>query len=266
MSTLPDTDLSAALVTDSGFEDTLVASLGRLRTLARIAGLHLTLGYPDESTTGDRLLLGDVVETTARELASMLTPVNDTPHPAPDAPGIAGAAALIRAAAKAAGIDLRPGTPRTGSDGLVRIPLGSVDHDTAERLADLLERHMASLYATEQALRTALEAVGIHAEQLRCDDGVICLGDITVSQGVDLLRHLSPGETFPDADPDDYTAGTDLAVRLSDTVRQITGGGFLDTAYTPYCRRCHSKAALALGRLEPGHAQALTAHLTRAAA
>ncbi|WP_225850129.1 hypothetical protein [Streptomyces sp. HPF1205] len=266
MSTLPDTDLSAALVTDSGFEDTLFAALGRLRTIARIAGLHLTLGYPGETPTGSRLPLGDVTESTARELAALLTPASDTASPTPGAPGIAGAAVLLRAAAEAAGIDLLLRAPRIGSDGLARIPLGSVDHDTALRLAHLVEQHMTGLYETGQALRAALEAVGITADQLVADDGAIQVGDITVPEGVALLRHLSPGETVPDADPDDHAAGEDLAARLSDAVKQVTDGGFLDAAYTPYCRRCRSEAALVLGRLEPKHTQALTAHLVRAVA
>lgn len=262
MSTLPGTDLSAALVTDSSFEDTLFATQGRLRTLARIAGLHLTLGYPSETPAGDRLPLGEVVETTARELATLLGSSSGMAVPAFDAPGVAGAAAFLGAAAEAAGIALRPGTPRTGPDGLARIPLGCVDHDTATRLADLVERHMQPLHETEQALRAALETAGLTANQLVADDGAIQVGDITVPEGVALLQRLSPGDPVPDADPDDHAAGEDLAHRLTTAVKQVTGG-FLDASYSPYCRKCRSDAALTLGRLEPEHAHALTVHLNQ---
>jgi hypothetical protein len=273
MNSLPDTDLSTGLVTDSGmllptrkFEDTLWAPLGRLRTAARTAGLHLLPGYPDEVSGGDRLPLGDADETTVRELAAILTTAGTTTGPPPGTPGLSGAAAWLGTCAQAAGIGLRLGTPTTAPGGREVLPLGDAGHSTLTRLAHVIEQHLAGLYQAEAALRRALETVGVTAEQLAAHAGAIDLGDFTIPEGVVLLRQLDPNGWIPDSDPDDQCAGEDLATRLTFAIQKITGGGFIDAAYTPYCRYCHGGPALLLGSLRPRHAQSLTAHITGAAA
>lgn len=265
MCALTETELPTEPLT--GSVNALYALLDRLRTLTRIAGLHLTLGYPNESPGGDRLPLGDVDEATVRDLAAILTPVGaalEAPH---ETNSISGAAAWLQAAAQAAGIDLFQSAPASPKrpDGQDRLPLGNVNHDTATRLADVIEQHLADLYTTEDALRTALAAVGVTADQLSATGGVIEVGDITVPEAGALLRHLAPGTQVQATDPDDQRAGEDLATGITEAIRAVTGG-FIDAAYTPYCRRCRSEAAILLGKLEPPHAKALTAYLTRDAA
>lgn len=274
MNAMPDTDLSTGLVTDSGTqppaaaadEDNLWAALARLRAAAQTAGLHLMPGYPDETAgRADRLPLGDAVDSTVRELAAILAAAATVPQPAPEQSGIAAAATWLRACAQAAGLNLQPGTPRDGADGQQRLPLGDADHATATRLADLIEQHLTGLYRAEDGLRAALETIGV-TPQLTATAGTIGLGNLTVPEGTALLRQLVPDREVQEADPDDQCAGEDLAAHLTDAVTKITGGGRIDAAYTPYCRYCHKGPALLLGRLRPPHAQALTAHLTGAAA
>jgi hypothetical protein len=269
MNALPDTYLSAQLVIDSGtppvnreFEETLWAPLGRLRTAARTAGLHLLLGYPDD-VSGDRLPLGDADETTVRQLAAILTTATG---PAPNTPGLASAAAWLGTCARAAGVELRLGAPRTAPGGREVLSLGDADHSTLTRLAHLIEQHLAGLHQAEDALRRALEKIGVTAEQVAAHAGAIDLGDVTIPEGVALLRQLLPTGWNQEIDPDDQSAGEDLATRLTDAVQKITGGGFLDAAYTPYCRYCHGGPTLLLGKLHPRYAQSLTAHIAGAAA
>lgn len=269
---MPATDLAADLITDAStapatteFEATFWAQLGRLRTAAQTAGLHLSLGCPDGVPGGERLPLGDADEATARELAAILNTASATGPTAAEATGIAGTAAWLRTCATVAGIELRLGVPRSGADGRERLPLGDADHATTMRLADLIEQHLSDLYTAEDELRSALETIGVSAEQLASDDGAINLGDVTIAEGVVLLRRLAPDHQAQEVDPDDQHAGEELARRLADAVKEITGGRFI-VAYTPYCRNCHDGPALLLGKLRPHSAQALTAHLIQVAA
>ncbi|WUH90291.1 hypothetical protein OG900_09400 [Streptomyces sp. NBC_00433] len=265
--------MSAQLFTGSGtfpatreFEETLWAPLGRLRTAARTAGLHLLLGNPDEVSGGDRLALGDADETTVLELAAVLTSAATATAPAPETPGLAGAAAWLGTCAQAAGVELRLGGPRTAPGGREVLSLGDADHSTLTRLAHVIEQHLAGLHQAEDALRRALEKIGVTADQVAAHAGAIDLGDVTIPEGVVLLRQLVPTGWIQEIDPDDQSAGEDLAARLTHAVQKITGGGFLDAAYTPYCRYCHGGPALLLGRLRPRYARSLTAHIAGAAA
>lgn len=242
-------------------EDGAYAVLGRLRTLARIAGLHLPLPYPDDAT-GDRLLLGEVSEATVRHLTALLAEPGTPPVPVPDAPGIDGAARCLRAAAREASIDLPVQQPQVGPDGLVRLPLGGVGSATASRLADIVERHLSAQFAVEAALQAALSAIGVRAGQLSADGGVITIGEITVPEALVLLHRLTPDQPPSDFDPDDSQAGVDLADRLTRAIEKVTDGGFLNAAYTPHCRRCHGQPAILLGTLTPPHARTLARYVS----
>jgi len=267
MSTLPDTDLSTALVTDASDAATIDEAENRLRHVTRLAGLRLPIGFPRQAPDGERLPLGRVDEPTARDLAALITTCGNTDDPAPDTPGITGAASLLRAAAKQAGIALHVGDPMADPDSHGQLRLGDIDQVTAAGLADLIEAQLADLVAAAADLQTALDAVGvtIHATAA---NGIIRLSEIDVAEGWTLLSHVAPDQVVPDeVDVDDYAAGDDLAHRLTAAVKIVSQGGFIDAAYAPFCRRCRQEAALVLGgRLTPDQAQRLTTHLLRDAA
>lgn len=264
--TPPSTPLPAAPGTDVAFDDSIYAPYGRLLTAVRIAGLRLDLGEPRETSRGDRFALGDVDEQTAHLLADLIA----AHSPVPDLPGqggtdIAGAGRRLRAVAQAADLDLRPGDPHNGRDGRRLLPLGDADHATMTRLADLVGASLAGVYEAEDALRSALNAIGVAAEQLAADAGALVLGEITVADGDRLLQRLFPGAHHGATDPDDHQAGLILASRITAAVNAATGGGFLNAAYCPCCRKCRAEAAIELGRLGPQVAQRLTARLQEGA-
>lgn len=268
MSTGPANGPSAATST-AAFGDSVFAAQGRWRTVARVVGLHLTFDHPDETPHDNNpLLLGDATEAAAWELAALLGASSDTPTPVISTEGIASVAQCLQTAAQAADIELHLGTPRIGLDGQVRLPLGVVDCDTAARLTDLVEQHLSGLYEVQEALQGALESVGVDAARMSVEDGVIVLGDIGVADGATLLLCLKPADPLllQDIDEDDPLGCGQLADRLTHAVRTVTGGGFIDAAYTPYCRNCRTGPAILLGRLAPQDAQALTAYLVRNAA
>ncbi|MEC3997204.1 hypothetical protein VSR01_28360 [Actinacidiphila sp. DG2A-62] len=261
-------DLTASVLTDNtgdthdsaiSAEAGLVAALGRLRTAARTAGLHLSLGYPVATTDGNRIPLGDAGEATVRTLARLLsgTATASTTDPQPNAelgmePGVAPAGRWLHAAARAAGVELAAGAPRTAADGTPALPLGSLDRDGTVRLAEAIEAHLTGLHATVWRLTAALSGIGVAARP-RLESGQVALGEITVPDGVLLLHRLHPDSPIPEqADPDDLTAGEQLADQLADALRPAATG-LVDVAYAPYCRRCHTEPALILGRLaRPG--------------
>ncbi|WNI19968.1 hypothetical protein [Actinacidiphila sp. ITFR-21] len=272
MTTLPAADLSTPLLTDVGLTDaafaaTIYAALGRLNGLARTAGLQLNPGFPDEE--GTSVSLGDADETTVVRLAGLLS---TAPAPAPPASGnppeavdgMDGAARTLLTAARAAGVELTPGAPRTGDDGRNWLPLGHIGHAGAMRLADVIEHHLAGLFEAEQALRAALSTAGVTAGRLSADIGAVDLGDITIPGAVALLRRLLPAgrvPDVPDTDPDDPPAGEALAGHIARAVTAVTGRPF-DASYTHPCHWCSHGPAIVLGRLQPADAQALAARLT----
>lgn len=276
MNTLPATDLSAPIVTDSGtppatntpFEDSLWAPLGRLRTTARTAGLHLLLGYPDDTPGGDRLPLGSADETTVRKLAALLAAAATAPQPAPETPGMASAMAWLRTCAQAAGVELHLGVPGLGSDGRKLLPLGDAGHDTVTRLAEVLEAGTFGLIALAENLRSALAKHGIQAEHVAAEAGTVAIGEITVHDGYTLSFALDRRRNkYTHLDPDHQPTAEGLADQITDVVRAATGGGFVDAVYLPYCRRCGGDSAILLRSLEPRFVEPLIARLrTRAAA
>ncbi|WP_433892729.1 hypothetical protein [Streptomyces sp. CA-111067] len=276
MTNFPATDLSAPIVTDSGtplatntaYEDSLWAPLGRLRTAARTAGLHLPLGYPDDTPGGGRLPLGSADEPTVRQLASLLAAAGTTPQPAPETPGIDAAAAWLRTCAQAAGVELHLGTPGPGSDGREMLPLGDAGHGTVTRLAEVLEAGTFSLIALAESLRSALAKHGIQAEHTTAEAGTVAIGEISVHDGCTLSLVLDRRRNkYTRVDPDHQYTAEKLADQITDVVRAATGGGFVDAAYLPYCRRCGGESAILLRNLEPRFVQPLITRLnTKAAA
>jgi hypothetical protein len=258
MSTATHTNVLTEDPLEAALADSIHMQFGRLRTIARIAGLHLNLGHPELKGSA-RLPLGDISEATARELAALLAEGGDT-----EIDGIDDAARKLLIAAQTVGVQLRPRAPRTGPDGQALLPLGDIDEATAMRLADLLERRLADLYEVEGAIWAALDAVGVNAEQLSAEGGAICLGRITVPDGVELLRHLVPGDGVQGTAPDDQRSGDDLATRIARAITNVTGSELITADYTPFCRHCESEAAVRLGRLEPAHARALAGYLAEA--
>ncbi|WP_328913493.1 MULTISPECIES: hypothetical protein [unclassified Streptomyces] len=237
----------------------------RLLTVARTAGLHLSPQESDRSPDGGRILLGEADETTVRALGDLIvaarhaTPVPVTP------PSTGSAGQRLREAARAVGLELNPGTPRTGPDG-PRYPLGEADHTTVSRLADLITTGHTRLHLAADDLRFVLVAHGLNAEQVTTEAGTVVFGSIDVPDAGTLLRLLT-GETGNGPDYSDDPQGCEeLAARITDAVKAVTGGGDVNATYTPYCPRCSEEAAILLHGLPLPHIARLTDHLTRTAA
>ncbi|WP_328913245.1 MULTISPECIES: hypothetical protein [unclassified Streptomyces] len=237
----------------------------RLMTVARTAGLHLSPQESGDASGGGRVLLGEADEVAVRALAELIVAArHSTPVPVV-APVSGSAAHRLRETARAVGLELNPGTPRTGVDG-PRYPLGDADHATVSRLADLITTGHTRLHLAADDLRFALVAHGLNAEQVNVDAGTVVFGAIDVPDVGTLLRLLT-GETGNGPDYSDDPQGCEaLAARITDAVKTVTGGGDVDAAYTPYCPRCREEAAILLHGLPLPYIARLTDHLTRTAA
>ncbi|WP_328912498.1 MULTISPECIES: hypothetical protein [unclassified Streptomyces] len=237
----------------------------RLLTVARTAGLHLSPQESDHAPDGGRILLGEADETTVRALADLIVAARHA-TPVPVTPPVTGSAdQRLRETARAVGLELNPGTPRTGPDG-PRYPLGEADHATVSRLADLITTGHTRLHLAADDLRFALVAHGLNAEQVNVDTGTVVLGSIDVPDAGTLLRLLTGSTEDGPAYPNTPWGYGELAARITDAVKAVTGGGDIDATYTPYCPRCHEEAAILLHGLPLPHTARLTDHLTRTAA
>ncbi|MEE4543958.1 hypothetical protein V2S66_18515 [Streptomyces sp. V4-01] len=270
MNALPASDLSADLVTDSAYANSIHPVAHRLTILARTAGLRLIVGSPrhDDDAAGERLPLTAISEATARDLAACLTTDHQQPPGLAEA-GLAGAgadgvAAELEAAARAAGIGLEVGSAHTGPGGERWLPLGEVDRATATALADRIESSMAGLLHCAHLLQNAVRAAGIDT-RARASGGVVAVGDLAVTDGLALLRRLAPDAAPDDIDPDDPATGQYLADSLTTAIRAASGSPGFEALYAGFCRRCRCEPTLILGSLEPEHAHTLTTQLSRAA-
>ncbi|SEO93398.1 hypothetical protein [Actinacidiphila rubida] len=252
MSPTPDPLLSNTLLTDS-YADGLHAARERLHTLMGVAGIQLHLGYPDETPRADLLPLGTADERTVAELAAHICPAVDG---AERTAGILHAIELLQSAASQAGLALQVGEPQVHQGGSGRVQLGLIDHATVTALAALIEHSCTSLVEAAGALDSALSAIDVTASAI-ARGGAVHVNEITVPEGVVLLRHLAPENAIGDIDPDGQAAGEDLADRLDKAVKAMTGGIF-DAAYSPYCRKCSESPSLLFeGRLKPSQAPGL---------
>ncbi|WP_328914762.1 MULTISPECIES: hypothetical protein [unclassified Streptomyces] len=237
----------------------------RLLTVARTAGLHLSPQESDDASGGGRVLLGEADESTVRALGDLIVAARHA-TPVAVAPPVSGSAGQrLRETVRAVGLELNPGTPRTGPDG-PRYLLGEADHATVTRLADLITTGHTRLHLAADDLRFALVAHGLNAEQVKVEAGTVDLGSIDVPDARTLLRLLTGStEDGPDYSDDPRGYGL-LAARITDAVKTVTGGGDVNAAYTPYCPRCREEAAILLRGLPLPHISRLTDHLTRTAA
>ncbi|WP_328914780.1 MULTISPECIES: hypothetical protein [unclassified Streptomyces] len=237
----------------------------RLMTVARTAGLHLSAQESDHAPDGERIRLGEADETTVRAPGDLIVAARHA-TPVPVAPPVTGGAGRrLRETVRAVGLELNPGAPRTGPDGL-RFPLGEADHATVSRLADLITTGHTRLHLAADDLRFVLVAHGLNAEQVNVDAGTVVFGAIDVPDARTLLRLLT-GETGNGPDYSDDPQGCEaLAARITDAVKAVTGGGDVNATYTPYCPRCREEAAILVHGLPLPYVARLTDHLTHTAA
>ncbi|WP_411142327.1 hypothetical protein [Streptomyces sp. x-80] len=143
------------------------------------------------------------------------------------------------------------------------VTVGVGGADEAHRLAALIRENLPEPYAAAEALRVALDSLGVRAAGLRLRGGWVDIGHITLADGEVLCDVL--GVPQPGCDPWDWHQIEALALTLGKAVRSVVGQS-IDADFTPSCDACQRKPAIELGGLPPESARRLAAKLTGTAA
>lgn len=158
----------------------------------------------------------------------------------------------------AAGVTrLSPLVDAETSAGKIKLPSLSVQGATV--IADLMRKGMERDFAVADALRAALDRIGVAISDISVIDRRLALGEVPVADADHLAVLLGAPDFYDDGDEVDFNhwpIAQEVVARLDAMVKEVTGD-LLSTDFHPECRRCGTEATVRLGELDIDAAEKL---------